>query len=206
MPESGRSVVAQIMFSVLVLALAGAAIWLAVRAHDVSADAVRLRADADRQLASARALTSSADGENRAISDPAGTAEVKDQLRSVIENTLSYDYRNLDRTAAAVRDNFTGKATCEYDQLFGEVKRLAPEQKIVLTTTVREIGVLRLDGDQATVLVFVDQSTTRADQNQTTSSGAQFTLAARRQGSSWKISGFDVLGQPLPDGKQVTGC
>ncbi|HEV8560079.1 MAG TPA: hypothetical protein VGR06_27400 [Actinophytocola sp.] len=150
--------------------------------------------------------TEGADTNNRALADPATQSEVVRQLRTAIEKSLSYNYTDLDSTARAVQDNLSGKALCEYDQLFGEVKKLAPEQKIVLSTQVREIGVTRLEADQAQLLVFVDQRTTRADQNQTTASGAQFNIRAQHQGDKWKITEFDMLGQPLPNGKPAPQC
>jgi Mce-associated membrane protein len=175
------------------------AIALAVVALLIAGLAVWFRGEANSR-------TEGADTNNRALTDPATQSEVVRQVRAAIEKTLSYNYTDLDSTAKAVRDNVTGKALCEYDQLFGEVKKLAPEQKIVLSTQVREIGVTRLEGDQAVLLVFVDQRTTRADQNQTTASGAQFAVKAQHQGSQWKITEFDMLGQPLPNGKPAPQC
>ena len=175
------------------------AIAIAVVALLVAGLAVWFRGEANSR-------TEGADTNNQALVDPATQSEAVRQLRSAIEKTLTYNYTDLDSTAKAVQDNLSGKALCEYDQLFGEVKKLAPEQKIVLTTQVREIGVTRLEGDQAVLLVFVDQRTTRADQNQTTASGAQFDIKAQRQGDKWKITEFDMLGQPLPNGKPAPQC
>lgn len=175
------------------------AIAIAVVALLVAGLAVWFRGEANSR-------TDGADTNNRALTDPATQSEVVRQLRAAVEKTLSYNYTDLDSTAKAVQDNLTGKALCEYDQLFGEVKKLAPEQKLVLSTQVREIGVTRLEGDQAVLLVFVDQRTTRADQNQTTASGAQFAIKSQRQGDKWKITEFDMLGQPLPNGKPAPQC
>jgi Mce-associated membrane protein len=150
--------------------------------------------------------TEGADADNQALIDTARTSEVAGQVAEAIEKSLSYNYTDLDSTAKAVQDNLTGRALCEYDQLFGQVKKLAPEQKLVLTTRVRDKGVTRLEGDRAEVLVFVDQTTTRADQNQTTASGAQFAVRAEKQGDRWKITQFDMLGQPLPNGQALPSC
>lgn len=147
-----------------------------------------------------------ADVNNRALIDPATQSEVVRQLRAAVEKAFTYNYTDLDSTAKAVQENLTGKALCEYEQLYGQVKKLAPEQKLVLTTQVREIGVTRLEGDRAALLVFVDQRTTRADQNQTTASGAQFGINAERQNGTWKITNIDMLGQPLPNGQAAPQC
>ncbi|RLK60767.1 hypothetical protein [Actinokineospora cianjurensis] len=151
-------------------------------------------------------LTSSVDSGNTALVDAAATSEVTGRLTVAVERTLSYSYTDLDANATAVRETLAGTATCEYDKLFGQVRKLAPEQKLVLTTKVRKIGVTRLDGDRADLLVFVDQSTTRADQAQTTASGAVFGVRAERLGGAWKITDFDMLDQALPGGQSTAGC
>jgi Mce-associated membrane protein len=154
----------------------------------------------------ANSRSEGADTNNQALTDTARASEAVGQLRAAIEKSLTYNYTDLDSTARAVKDNLSGKALCEYDKLFGQVQKLAPEQKLVLTTRVREIGLTRLEGDQAQLLVFVDQTTTRADQNQTTASGAQFAINAERQDGKWKITAFDMLGQPLPNGQPAPQC
>ncbi|GAA3002715.1 hypothetical protein [Actinokineospora diospyrosa] len=150
--------------------------------------------------------TSGVDSTNEALVNAALTSEVTGRLTVAVERTLSYSYTDLDANAQAVKETLAGTATCEYDKLFGQVRKLAPEQKLVLTTKVRKIGVTRLAGDKADLLVFVDQSTTRADQNQTTASGAVFGVRAEKVDGAWKITDFDMLDQALPGGQQATGC
>jgi Mce-associated membrane protein len=206
MVRSGRSVGASIALGLLALGLVAVALWAAIAASGQSGEADRLRADADRLTARAQDLTRGADVDNRALIDVDAQGDAVRQLREAVEKSFSYDYTDLGRTEQAVRDNLVGKARCEYDNLFGEVKRLAPEQKIILTTTVREAGVTRLAGDTAELLAFVDQRTSRADQDQTTASGGQFAIRAQRQGARWKITELDFLGQPLPNGKPAPQC
>ncbi|MBM7770365.1 Mce-associated membrane protein [Actinokineospora baliensis] len=150
--------------------------------------------------------TSGVDSTNEALVNAALTSEVTGRLTVAVERTLSYSYTDLDANAQAVKETLAGTATCEYDKLFGQVRKLAPEQKLVLTTKVRKIGVTRLAGDRADLLVFVDQSTTRADQGQTTASGAVFGVRAEKLDGAWKITDFDMLDQALPGGQQSTGC
>jgi Mce-associated membrane protein len=174
-----------IALGVVALILAGLAIWF--------------RGQAD-------SLTGGADDSNRALTDAAATSEVKGKLTFAIEHALSYNFTDLDATARAVKENLAGTAVCEYDKLFGQLKELAPAQKLVLTTVVRELGVTRLEGGKADLLVFVDQSTTRTDQNQTTASGAQFGIRAEKIDGTWKITDFDMLDQPLPGGQAAPTC
>jgi Mce-associated membrane protein len=180
-----RSINLAITLAVVALVFAGLALWFRGEANS---------------------LTGGADGTNHALTDSAATSEVQGKLTVAIEKTLSYNFTDLDATAKAVKDNLAGNAVCEYDKLFGQLKELAPAQKLVLTTKVRQLGVTRLDGDKADLLVFVDQSTTRTDQNQTTASGAQFGIRAEKIDGAWKITDFDMLDQPLPDGKPAPSC
>ncbi|CRK60067.1 putative integral membrane protein [Alloactinosynnema sp. L-07] len=180
-----RSINLAIALGVVALILAGLAIWF--------------RGQAD-------SLTGGADGNNRALTDSALTSEVKGKLTVAIEKTLSYNFTDLDATAKAVKEHLAGTAVCEYDKLFGVLKEQAPAQKLILTTKVRDLGVTRLEGDKADLLVFVDQSTTRTEQNQTTASGAQFGIRAEKIDGAWKITDFDMLDQPLPDGKAAPTC
>jgi Mce-associated membrane protein len=143
---------------------------------------------------------------NTALTDPAATSQVKGQLTNAIKQTFSYNYTDLDRTEKAVRENLTGKALCEYDLLFGEVKKFAPQQKIVLDTTVRELAVVRIDGDRAEALVYIDQLSTRVDVNKTVAVGGQFAVQAHKDGDHWKITEFDMFGQPLVNGKPAPKC
>lgn len=143
---------------------------------------------------------------NTALTDTATTSQIKGQLTTAIKQTFSYNYTDLASTEKAVKENLTGKALCEYNLLFGEVKQYAPEQKIVLDTTVRELAVVRIDGDRAEALVYIDQLSTRVDVNKTVAVGGQFAVQAHRQGDQWKITEFDMFGQPLFNGKPAPTC
>ncbi|MGX7824260.1 hypothetical protein ACTG9Q_04140 [Actinokineospora sp. 24-640] len=146
------------------------------------------------------------DRSNAAFVEAAATAEVKTKIISALERALSYDYRDLDRTAAAVDEVLAGKAICEYEAMFGQLKELAPAQKLVHTTIVRELGVRHLSEDRAEALVFIDQTSTRVEDEQSTASGAQLTVSAERVGGTWKITAFDTFDQPLPNGRPMPQC
>jgi Mce-associated membrane protein len=143
---------------------------------------------------------------NKALTDSAETSEALGQLKSAIETTFSYNYTDLESTQKAVDETLTGKSRCEYDQLFGQVKKLAPKQKIVMVTAVREIALIRLDDDRAQALVFIDQSSTRVDVNNSVAGEAQFAVIAHREGDDWKITEFDMFDQPLVNGQPAPKC
>jgi len=71
---------------------------------------------------------------------------------------------------------------------------------------VRDIALVRLDGDRAEALVFFDQNSTRADVNKSAAVGGQFGLRAQRQDDTWKITEFNMFGQQLADGTALPEC
>lgn len=193
-----------VLLAIIIALLAGFAILAATSSSSAADEADRINAEAASQRAKARDLSSVSD--NRAVIDPALTGEVTGWLRPVIEQAFSYDYRDLDRTAKAAEDNLADKARCQYDRLYGPVRKLAPEQQLTLTTRVVQLGVSTLNRDRATVLTFIDQNTARGDQHQSTASGAQLNVELKRLGGAWKVTNFDLLGQPLPNGQAAPSC
>jgi Mce-associated membrane protein len=130
---------------------------------------------------------------NTALLDVATTAQVKDQVSKAAEALFSYDFNNIAKTENAAKDLLVGAdVTTKYDALMGEVKRLAPAQKMVVTCKVTRSGVIMLNGDLAKVMVFIDQTSTRADTQKTTAGSAQLHLNAQLQGNQWKITGMDT--------------
>ncbi|GHE96744.1 hypothetical protein GCM10017786_31740 [Amycolatopsis deserti] len=162
----------------LALVLAGFAVWFKIEGNRVDA------------------MTS-----NTALLDTARTAEVSKAASGAVESLFSYDFNNIAKTQDAAKDlllNDEVKAT--YNRIFGEVERLAPQQKIVVTVKATRSAVIMLDGDRAKVMVFVDQTSTRTDQNQTASGSAQLWVNMQYVDGKWKVSALDTYtaDQPTP--------
>ncbi|MFC3449892.1 hypothetical protein [Amycolatopsis speibonae] len=135
--------------------------------------------------------------DNTALLDVAKTAQVKDQVAKATEALFSYDFKNIAKTETAAGDLLVNDdVRAKYNLLMGEVKRLAPQQKMVVTCKVTRSAVIRLEGDRADVMVFVDQSSTRADTNKTTAGSAQLHLNAELQGDKWKITAMNTYAAP----------
>ncbi|MFD2397405.1 hypothetical protein ACFSVJ_12390 [Prauserella oleivorans] len=88
----------------------------------------------------------------------------------------------------------------KYDALMGEVKRLAPEQKIVVTVQATRSAVVTLDDDRAKVMVFIDQTATRASDNRSSAGGAALWFTTERRDGAWKVTDMDTYAsaQPTP--------
>ncbi|WP_245633716.1 hypothetical protein [Amycolatopsis jejuensis] len=131
--------------------------------------------------------------DNRALLDVAKTAQVKDQVSKATEALFSYDFNNIKKTEDAASSLLASDdVKAKYNALMGEVKRLAPQQKMVVTCKVTRSAVIHLDGDLARVMVFVDQTSTRADTKQTAAGTAQLHVDAQLQGDKWKITDLDT--------------
>jgi Mce-associated membrane protein len=125
---------------------------------------------------------------NQAVVDRTRTAQVVGQVDTDLEHVLSYDYRNPDTTRTAAHQALVGDALKQYDVLFTALQNKAGGQKLVLTAKVVNTGVTILDGARAQLLVFLDQTSTRASDGATNTSAAQIRITAVEQGGTWKIS------------------
>jgi Mce-associated membrane protein len=134
-----------------------------------------------------RHARSSAAAQNRALVDTAATAEVSAAISTSLNRVFSYSYDKPEVTQQAAAEVLRGPALDTYNRLFAQVRELAPQQKIVLTTRVVNIAVQSLTGERAQLLAFLDQSATRADNNSTSTGAAQLSVTAQRQGTGWVI-------------------
>ncbi|GAA1207089.1 hypothetical protein [Prauserella alba] len=144
----------------------------------------------------ARAATS-----NSALVDGPATAEVKEAMEKAAERLFSIDHNNLGKTEKAADELLAGgEVGQKYDALMGEIKRLAPEQKIVVTVHATRSAVVNLDGDRARVMVFIDQAATRPSDKQPAVGGAAMWLETQKQGGTWKVTNLDTYAaqQPTP--------
>lgn len=205
-PRRDRTRLVVIALVVVAVLLGGFAVWATVVAGGRSAEADRLNQAAADANVKAKQLTAGVDTGNEALSDPDRTRDLVTGLTTAVQSTFSYDYTNLATTESAVEKYLTDGARCVYEAVFSQVRQLAPQQKIVLRTTVRDVAVTRLAGDVAEALVYVDQQATRADTRQTGAVGSQFAVQAQRTDDAWKITKLDFFGQPLLNGEPAPSC
>jgi Mce-associated membrane protein len=125
---------------------------------------------------------------NLALVDSAATAEVTASVTNSLNRIFSYSFDQTATTEQAATTALRGKALESYQGLFAQVRAIAPTQKLVLTTRVVNVAVQQLTRDQATLLVFLDQSSTRAETNSTSAAAAQLSVTAKREGAMWVIT------------------
>ncbi|MFB7651649.1 MULTISPECIES: hypothetical protein [unclassified Streptomyces] len=135
---------------------------------------------------------------NQALTDSEATSRVAGDVGNALARVFSY---TPDGTAAAERSARTvldGRAARQYETLFARVRDDLTEQRVTLSTRAVRIGVIELDGDEARLLVFLDQTSHRGNdkdkakdkakgENATTTAAAQLTVTARLQDDRWRI-------------------
>ncbi|MEU4764878.1 hypothetical protein AB0H12_16620 [Actinosynnema sp. NPDC023794] len=143
---------------------------------------------------------------NEALVDSAGTTEVAGQTREAVEKAFSYNYADVSATEEAANELLVGKAKCQYNAIFGPVRTLAPEQKLVVTVKAVSSGVTSLDGDRATVLLFLDQVTTRTTDNQSGGGIAMMRVGAQKVDGRWKVDNMEMFGQSGDQAAETAKC
>ncbi|WP_433331961.1 hypothetical protein [Spirillospora sp. CA-294931] len=133
---------------------------------------------------------------NVALTDTAGTSEVKGAVSDMFGKVFSYNYTDPAKTQKAQRDFLTGAAVGQYEKLFADVRTQAPQHKTVLTTTVTQSAVTTLRDGRARLLLFADQRTTRTTDGRTSTAAAMLAVDAARSGGTWKITGLSTFPTP----------
>ncbi|WP_353942315.1 hypothetical protein ABII15_12125 [Streptomyces sp. HUAS MG91] len=123
---------------------------------------------------------------NQALTDADATNRVNGDISSALAKIFSYTPDGTNATARTADEVLTGKAAKQYAELFTQVQKNAPAQKVTLTTDAVRVGTVSLRGDTAHLLVFLDQSTRRGDKKAVTSA-AQLSVTARLHNDVWQI-------------------
>ncbi|WP_103338410.1 hypothetical protein [Amycolatopsis sp. CA-126428] len=159
----------RVVLAVVAVVLAGLAVWFTLETRSTNAVVAH----------------------NSALSDVAGTADAAKQISAALGTVFSYRFDDPAKSEQAARDVLTGPALAQYEQLFGQVRKLAAEQQLVVTSTAVASGVKLLDGDRAALLVFLDQTGTRGD-GQRSTGAAQLSVTAERVAGKWRVTGMSA--------------
>ncbi|MFC6089244.1 hypothetical protein [Saccharothrix lopnurensis] len=143
---------------------------------------------------------------DQALVDSAGTTEVAGQAREAVEKAFSYNFADVAATEKAANELLVGKARCQYNAIFGPVRTLAPEQKLVVTVKAVSSGVTSLDGDRAAVLLFLDQVTTRTTDNQSGGGIAMMRVGAQKLDGRWRVDNMEMFGQSGDQAAETAKC
>ncbi|MFD4319516.1 hypothetical protein [Streptomyces sp. NPDC058548] len=143
---------------------------------------------------------------NTALTDLARTSEIKGQTGAAVAALFSYDHADTAPFERAGRTLLTGKAVAQHRTLLGGVLAKAAQQKTVITTTVTDSAVERIDGDRARVLVYADQSSVSTAgrpskdkaataRDQGVYAGAMFAVDVVLRDGRWLVENIDTFGR-----------
>ncbi|WP_254715650.1 hypothetical protein [Actinomadura sp. NAK00032] len=133
-------------------------------------------------------LREDADPRDQAALDDVATTEVIGDVSTALGKVFTYGPGDVTATEQAANRELAGAALTQYRRLFGQVKRQAPAQRVTLATRVVRAGVVSLNGDDARLLVFLDQTATRAGGPAGTPAAAQLLVTAHRNHGHWSIT------------------
>ncbi|MFC6880595.1 MULTISPECIES: hypothetical protein [Actinomadura] len=125
---------------------------------------------------------------DRSALDGVATNLVTGDVSSALTQVFTYTATDTATAERAAAEKLTGSAAAQYRTVFGQVKRQAPAQRVALSTRVVRAGVTSLTGDTARLLVFLDQTTTRAGAAAPAPAAAQLAVTATRRDGHWLIS------------------
>jgi Mce-associated membrane protein len=118
------------------------------------------------------------------------TTEVVGDVSTALARVFSYAPDDVAATEQAAGRELAGRALDEYRRLFAQVRQQAPAQRVTLATRVVRAGVVSLTGDDARLLVFLDQTATRTGEPDGTPAAAQLMVTAHRDRGHWTITGL----------------
>lgn len=133
-------------------------------------------------------LKDDGDPRDEAVLDDVATTEVIGDVSTSLGKVFTYGPGDVAATEQAANRELSGAALTQYRRLFGQVKAQAPAHQVALTTRVVRAGVVSLSGDTARLLVFLDQTATRAGKPAGTPAAAQLMVTAQRERGHWSIT------------------
>lgn len=134
------------------------------------------------------ALRDDEDPRDRAVLDEVAATEVTGDVSTALGKVFTYGPGDLAATENAAARELSGSALKQYRQIFGQVKKRIPAQRVTLTTRAVRAGVVSLTGEKARLLVFLDQTATRAGEPAGTPAAAQLMVTAHRDHGHWTIT------------------
>lgn len=105
---------------------------------------------------------------------------------------LTYSYQTVEKDVAAAKDLITGDFRDKYSNFTSAVViPKAREKQVSVKATALGTGIQSLTADHATVLVFINQSTTSAANPEGQETASSAVVGLDNVDGAWKIATFD---------------
>lgn len=136
----------------------------------------------------AAAAVTAVGASNAQRADRAGH-EARDFAAETVSQILSYDHRNVEQHFASVLDSLGGEFRPQFEEVSHQVIVPSAQQRQVVTNAdVVGSSVIDSRPDQAELLLFVNQSTTSAEQPNTKLDGSRVRVTVERIDGRWLIT------------------
>ena len=126
-----------------------------------------------------------------------GSAELKAEVRGVAEDAaakvFSYSHTSLTADKAAARALLTGEMLEQYDDTMAGVVGTSLANETVVSATVPGSALVSVKGDDAKVLVFVNQRTTGTNLDTPLLDLDRVVVTLTGGSGDWKVSELDAL-------------
>ena len=174
-PTTQRRVAAALAVAVVVAALAVG--WL-----------VRERRDAQRPVEA-----NTAEAARAAVGSAALKAEVRAAAEDAATKVFSYSHTSLTADKAAARELLTGEMLEQYDDAMAGVGGTSGTNRTVVSATVLGSALISVRGDDAKVLVFVDQRTRGTNLEKPLLDLDRVVVTLTGGSGEWKVTELDAL-------------
>lgn len=125
---------------------------------------------------------------NGEVVNSAARAVAMDQASRMTQQALSYSYSKFDAQEAAASKMMTQTMQHQYRSTMSKARHDAIAHRLTLTAHVLASSVVSMTPDQATVLEFVDQTTTSKGMRQQQLSQPRLELTLTKVGGRWLMS------------------
>ncbi|MCY7401887.1 MAG: hypothetical protein LH477_13235 [Nocardioides sp.] len=120
-------------------------------------------------------------------------AEVRDAAEDAATKVFSYSHTSLTADKAAARDLLTGDMLQQYDETMAGVVGTSLANRTVVSAKVIGSALISARGDDAKVLVFVNQRTRDTDLERPLLDLDRVVVTLERESEEWKITELDAL-------------
>lgn len=104
----------------------------------------------------------------------------------------TYDFRSFDDNLEAVRSGATEEFAAEYDKVAADLRGLVESGEGTSTARIEHAGLESIDGDVATVLVFLDQDVKNVMAPEGRTDATRFLITLKRVGDRWLLDAADA--------------
>lgn len=127
--------------------------------------------------------------DNTAWIDSSTTAEVAAAATEAGEATFSYGFETIEEDFEHARTFMNDEMRAEFDQTAETTKTAVQQTKTATKADITDIGVSMLDGDRATLLAFMNVSSTNEGTAQGSTSGS-LVIDMERIDGKWVLAGI----------------